>query len=194
MSTSESTAVGSFGDTPNFGPTRSEDFLGTLHSGSRSSYARRLSTSSVPNGVASREDVDGVLVTNIFVDNLSRVAAGVGRSLVHERSEVRAVSDVTGGVGTLGSVDELLQSLKTGVGPSVLEITVETTTSGITVGEDPSTRTIVGELINGDEHLVEDGDKMNGMGVRTVTAVEVLDGISHVRLVVSTIEVLSVPT
>lgn len=101
-----------------------------------------------------------MLVTNIFVNNLSFISAGRGGLSVHNRSQRRAVCDIPGSVGAV--VDGVLE--ETDIGPTIREITMEAETRGVAIGPNPSSSTIVRELINRYDHLVEDRNEMDGVG------------------------------
>lgn len=175
-STSQSASVGTFGNASNLGPSRSEHLLSVSHRRCGSSIrASRLRAGTCPDSIASWEKSDRVLVTNVLVDNFAFITTGRSRLRIHDGVQRRAISNISGRVGTV--VDGILE--KSGIGPTHLEVTMEAKTAGITISPDPSASTIVRELINGDDHLVEDGDEMDRMRGRTLSAVVNVGRVGH---------------
>ena len=63
----------------------------------------------------------------------------------------------------------------------------------IAVREDPGPGAPVVELVDRDEHLEKERDKVDRVAIRTVSAVEILDGIGEVGLVVRRVKVDAIP-
>lgn len=189
--TSQCTSISTLSDAANLSPSRSERLLGACQGRSRSSirWAGRLRASSGPDSVATWEGGDGVLVTNIFVDNLTFITASRSSLGVHDCSQRRAVCDVPSSVGAV--VDGVLE--ETDIGPSIREVTMEAKTGGVAIGPNPSPSAVVRELIDGDDHLVEDRHQMNGVGRRALSGVVGGGRVSHMRLVIGAVEVDTVP-
>ena len=77
--------------------------------------------------------------------------------------------------------------------PAHQEVGVVRETSRVACGKDVSTLTPVVVTADGNDHLVEDGDGVNRVSRRTRATVVVVDRVGHVRLVVGTVQVNTIP-
>ena len=186
--TGQRAAVPAFSNASDLAPSGRERGLRGNEAGGGLGPARGPSTGAIPEGVATGKRREGRGHADGFVDDAGLEDTCIRRLLVEVRGERGTVHDVPVRVGAV--VDGVLEEIDV---PTVLEVAVVSVARGVSVGEDPSAGSPEVEVVHGDQHLVEERDELDGVGVRTVAAVEVLDRIGHVRLVVRRVDVLAVP-
>jgi hypothetical protein len=148
----------------------------------------RGETGTLLDGVAAGKSVEhtGNLLVNLRRDDTSLALLG------GEQIEDRAVGQKTAVVGAL--VDGLLES---GNIPTVDKVTVESVASRVTLSEDEGLSATVPHAAKVTDvvvDLVEDGNQVDRVSVGALAAVvATTDGVRHVRLVVSRIEVDTIP-
>ena len=183
-------AIRAFGDTAELRPARGDRDLSRYEAWRRRVRvgACWLRDASVPEGVAAGENRERGLEARRLVDNFRLENAGIRRGLIDRRGKRRAVHEVPVRVWTV--IDGVLKEVYV---PSVREVAVMSISGRVPVREDPSAVAPIVELVDGDEHFVEQGDEMNWVTIGAIARVESLNRVRHVRLVVGGVEVDSVP-
>ncbi len=184
----QGTAAGALCDASDLRPAGRKRRLSGDEGWSRQPGAGRSRASAIPERIAPRERGNGRAEASSLVDDLRLENTCIGGCLVDVGGERRTVPDI--GIVVRTTVDGVLEEVHV---PAILEVAVVSVTGGVSVCEDVGAGALVVELVDADNHLVEQGDKLNGMTIGAVATVIVLDGIGHVGLVVRRVQVLSVP-
>ena len=185
----ERATTGTLSDTSNIGPTGGEGSDGVNKPGGREGVARRGSREVRANRVAAGEGTNrGAVSTDILVDNLALERASGSLVLVDVGSENLAGVDIT--VHVVAVINGVLEN---GTIPTHQEVGVVGEEVRVASGKDVGTFTPIVEAADGNDLLVEDCDGVDRVTRGARSAVEVVHGVSHMRLMVRTVEIHTIP-
>ena len=174
--TNQRATICTLGNTPELAPVgRKQGLRRDQLRNARIARALWSQSSAVPQRVTAWQHQQWGIKPDLLVNDLCLQNASIRRRLIHGSSERRAVHDISSGIRAV--VDRVLEKVDV---PAVRKVAMMSVPRRVAIGEDPSAVTPEVELIHRDQHLVEKRDKMDGVAVRAVATVIVLNRVGKV--------------